>query len=215
MATDSVIVDTPILTKMKKLILFVALFTSIGLFAAKNVESVNHKVQPKETLFRISLMYNSTVNDILEANPGLTAKTLAAGAVVKVPKDTKMRDPEFVATFLGEKPVFISISQIATQVKTNRPLPAKTTTSQEAAPAEKKAEAIKSAVTETPVQASISAQAKEDENPFLTPSEARTGPIADEQPIKEEKIAEPASADNGQIEDENPFMSPRERSPKK
>jgi LysM repeat protein len=175
---------------MKNTILLAVLFISFGLFAVKS-ETVNHRIQPKETLFRISLMYNSTVNDIVKANPGLNPKSISAGTTIKVPKDTKVRDAEFVQSFLSDKPViYTPISQIAKLISTEKP---------------KTAEAA-------PVTTDDNAQAS-NENPFLTPSEPRGGPIADEMPIVDTKLVQPASADNSTMEDdENPFMSPKPKS---
>lgn len=175
--------------KMKNIILLAVLFISFGLFAVKS-ETVNHRIQPKETLFRISLMYNSTVNDIIRANPGLNPKTITTGAMIKVPKDTKIRDAEFVASFLNDKPIiYTPISQIAKIISTEKP---------------KTAEA-------NPVMTKDDTQASSD-NPFLTPSEPRTIAAANEIPVSQE-AEQPASADNSAIEDdENPFMSPKGRS---
>ena len=178
------------MSKMKNIPLIAALFISIGLFASSAKETVNHRVEPKETLFKISLMYNSTVNDILEANPGLSPKTVHAGAVIKVPKDTKMRDAAFVETFLSDKLIFTPISKIATLIKVESTIPAKAG------------------------YVEISYTTEGDGNPFLTPSEPRSGPAADEQPVKKQRITEPATANkNADAEEENPFVTPKRKSP--
>jgi len=84
---------------MRKIIL-IALFFAMTRIYAGGIEIVNHLVRPHETVFRISLMYNSTVNDIVEANPGLKPNEVRSGMTIKVPKDTKQRDSVFVAAFL-------------------------------------------------------------------------------------------------------------------
>jgi LysM repeat protein len=185
------------MSNMKNIALIAALFISVGLFAATAKETVNHRVEPKETLFKISLMYNSTVNDIIQANPGLTPKTMHAGATIKVPKNTKIRDAAFVETFLTDKLVFTPINKIATLIKTESPVAAKAKT------------------VSTEPTASISSQTRAyDENPFLTPSEPRSGPAADEQPNKEQQIAQPATASgkDEEVEEENPFVTPKQKS---
>jgi len=70
---------------------------------AGDKEMVRHQIQPKENLFRISLQYNSTVADIVRANPGLKPDKVRSGTTIKVPKDTKIRDVAFVATFFTPK----------------------------------------------------------------------------------------------------------------
>jgi LysM repeat protein len=85
---------------MKNLILGAVLFFGIHTYAAQAKETVSHKVQSSETLFRISLLYNSTVSDITSANPDIDLKKLKAGTIIKVPKDTKVRDAAFVESLL-------------------------------------------------------------------------------------------------------------------
>lgn len=70
---------------------------------AGNKEMVRHRIQPKENLFRISLQYNSTVADIVRANPGLNPDKVRSGTTIKIPKDTKIRDVAFVAAFFKTK----------------------------------------------------------------------------------------------------------------
>jgi hypothetical protein len=90
---------------MKKLMFIAFLFAITESYASVGKEMAYHLVQPHENLFRISLIYNSTVEDIVGANPGLTADKVRSGAVIKVPKGTKMRDAAFVAALMhGKKP---------------------------------------------------------------------------------------------------------------
>ncbi len=93
-----------------------------GLFASGGKEIIDHRIEGKETLFRISLMYNSTVADILEANPRISPKHIHTGMVVKVPKNTKMRDPAFVASFLNGP---TAEPTAAVEEKIEKPVPAK------------------------------------------------------------------------------------------
>jgi len=59
------------------------LFLSVSALAQSNL--IEHTVQKGETLYRLSLKYGVTVEQIMQANPGLTAETLNAGSVVRIP----------------------------------------------------------------------------------------------------------------------------------
>ena len=87
---------------MKKLLSILLLSAFIKLSAATG-EIVTHKVQEGENLFRISLMYNSTIDDITAANPSTNLKAVKQGMTINVPKDTKVRDAAFVANILNNK----------------------------------------------------------------------------------------------------------------
>jgi LysM repeat protein len=87
---------------MKKLLLIVTIIASIQLQAQKMAK---HTVQRHDNLFRISLQYNSTADDIIKANPHINPQKLKTGTVLIVPKDTKIRDAAFVASLLDEKPL--------------------------------------------------------------------------------------------------------------
>ena len=53
--------------------------------APASVEYVRHTVQPKETIYRISLQYNTSVLDIMAANDFAEPQDLKADSVIKVP----------------------------------------------------------------------------------------------------------------------------------
>lgn len=53
--------------------------------SAGHVVMVDHKVEPKETIYRISLKYNASVLDIMAANDFEKPQDLKAGTVVRVP----------------------------------------------------------------------------------------------------------------------------------
>lgn len=44
-----------------------------------------HTIKPGETLYRLSVMYGVTTDEICEANPGLSASNFKAGGVVRIP----------------------------------------------------------------------------------------------------------------------------------
>ncbi|MDR0745330.1 MAG: LysM peptidoglycan-binding domain-containing protein [Mediterranea sp.] len=46
---------------------------------------VFHTIQPGETLYKLSGMYNVSVKDICDENPGLSAETFIAGQVIRIP----------------------------------------------------------------------------------------------------------------------------------
>ena len=211
---------------MKQVILFVALLGWVGTFAAK-AETVSHKIQPRETLFRISLMYNSTVQDIEKANPGIDARHISYGKVIQVPKNTKMRDPEFVASFLNgnhynEAPVEQVASKITTTTDRSKPADRPRQVSmpvaqqalkpavQEDKPAiATKSEALKSVAESRPVAAArtvVQANFSGDENPFLTPTDPKPSATAEEQGETNESVAK-----TGDEEDENPFTTPAKK----
>ena len=144
---------------MKRITLLLSLLISIGFSASAAKEIIRHRIEPKETLFRIALMYNSTVNDIVKANPGMNPKSISSGTVIKVPKDTKIRDAEFVESFLNGKPEFPPISQVATLITREKP--------------------FENHIANNTTSARSSQPRKEDDNPFLTPAEPRTGPASD------------------------------------
>jgi hypothetical protein len=90
---------------MRKFVFAAFFFAATGMYASADREIVDHLVQPRENIFRISLIYNSTIEDIVKANPGLIADKVKSGTTIKVPKDTKMRDAAFVAALMhGKKP---------------------------------------------------------------------------------------------------------------
>lgn len=60
---------------------FAAFVAVSGAFGQANV----HVVKQGETLYRLSVIYGVTVEQILNANPGLTAQSLQAGSSVKIP----------------------------------------------------------------------------------------------------------------------------------
>ncbi|GHV58478.1 peptidase M23 [Bacteroidia bacterium] len=46
---------------------------------------IYHTIQPKETLYSVSRMYQMKGEDIIEANPGLSIETFSAGHVIRIP----------------------------------------------------------------------------------------------------------------------------------
>lgn len=46
---------------------------------------IYHTIQPKETLYRLTTIYNVTGEDILKANPGLSVNTFNAGKTIRIP----------------------------------------------------------------------------------------------------------------------------------
>lgn len=52
-----------------------------------------HLVELGDNLFRIAQLYNSTVEDIWDANPAVMDKTIIPGQVIKVPKNSKVVAP--------------------------------------------------------------------------------------------------------------------------
>lgn len=44
-----------------------------------------HTIQPKETLYSLSLKYNATAQHIINANPGLSASTFTIGKTIRIP----------------------------------------------------------------------------------------------------------------------------------
>ncbi len=45
----------------------------------------NHKIEPKQTLYSLALIYNVSVDDILSANPGLTQNNIKTGKIIQIP----------------------------------------------------------------------------------------------------------------------------------
>ena len=141
---------------MKNLILGAGLFLGIHTYAAQAKDTVSHKVQSSETLFRISLLYNSTVSDITSANPNIDLKKLKAGTILKVPKDTKVRDAALVESLLKG-----GINQTTT------------TGTAKTEPQPVKKDKPKSTETSSPATADANTDIA-DENPFITPVKKRT-----------------------------------------
>ncbi len=216
---------------MKQILLLASLLGTMGVFAAKDAGVVSHKIQQHETLFRISLMYNSTVGDIQKANPGVDAKHIRDGAVIKVPKNTKMRDPEFVASFLNENhyneaPVEQVAAKITVTTAKSAPAerprqismpvqqPAPKTDIREEKPANgAKAEPAKpadepgSAAHRPAIAPASSGNFNGEENPFITPSDPRPSAAAEEQHAK----ADTDRNKTDDMEDENPFVTPKQK----
>lgn len=46
---------------------------------------IYHTIQPRETLYRLTVIYNITAEDILKANPGLSTSTFNAGKTIRIP----------------------------------------------------------------------------------------------------------------------------------
>lgn len=56
---------------------------------ADNKSYVFHSIQPKETLYSVSKLYNMSIEDILDANKDLTSENFKIGRVIKVPTVSK------------------------------------------------------------------------------------------------------------------------------
>jgi len=70
--------------KTVKRLLFLVMMMMCGIIVNAQSQVVNHEVQSGETLYSISRQHNVTVDDILNANPGLT-DAIMAGQTIKVP----------------------------------------------------------------------------------------------------------------------------------
>jgi LysM repeat protein len=74
-----------------KQILFFLLLGSVSITVSKAQESnikqnpVFHTIQPGETLYRLSGIYNVSVKEICDENPGLSVETFRAGQVIRIP----------------------------------------------------------------------------------------------------------------------------------
>ena len=55
----------------------------------KDKDVKKHTIKPGETLFRLSKMYNVTIDEICAANPGLSINNFRAGEVVVIPSENK------------------------------------------------------------------------------------------------------------------------------
>lgn len=62
-----------------------ALFFSFLFAVATSFAQTYHDVKPGETLYYISKTYGTTVEDIVRANPGLSAQSLRAGSKIVIP----------------------------------------------------------------------------------------------------------------------------------
>ena len=85
---------------MKKLILLTIAAGCISFYAAANKKTVEHVVKPVENLYRIAQVHNTTVEDILKANPGLDPLKLKVGTCLNVPDNT-----EASAGIVSQKPI--------------------------------------------------------------------------------------------------------------
>ncbi|MBR1889271.1 MAG: LysM peptidoglycan-binding domain-containing protein [Alloprevotella sp.] len=73
------------------------LFGSSDLFA----QNASHTVQKGETLYRISIQYSTTVDAILQLNPGITPETLQEGQTLRLPnKQTVATTQKHIAVIL-------------------------------------------------------------------------------------------------------------------
>lgn len=88
---------------MRKVLFLAFILATLHMSASGRIEIIHHLVKPHENLFRISLVYNSTVYDIVKANPGLKPDFVRSGATIKVPAGTKVRDAAFVEALLSGK----------------------------------------------------------------------------------------------------------------
>lgn len=54
-----------------------------------NVDYILHSVQPNETLYSVSKKYNVSVEDIMNANSGLSINNFRIGTAIRIPKSTR------------------------------------------------------------------------------------------------------------------------------
>jgi len=66
-------------------VLFLFVFALVGLSAFAQTGTRTHVVKSGETLYRISKTYGVSMEDIVAANPGLTAEGLKVGATLNLP----------------------------------------------------------------------------------------------------------------------------------
>jgi hypothetical protein len=206
---------------MKKFLLLLTLSASIQIFAAGDKDIVHYKVIKHDNIFRISLVYNSTQEDIMAANPGVDPHRLIPGSILEVPQNTKIRDAAFVMAMLNghmpvatEAPVAVAKEAVKEPVKeavkeVTKPQPAAVQTPKMEQPSPKMEEEKPFAVPMT-----------EDENPFVAPAtkKAEAPAIApeteDENPFstavtKKVQVSTPAEAPA--TGDENPFVVPAKK----
>lgn len=65
----------------------------------KNVtstEEIFHTIQPGESLYRLSVIYNVSTKAITDENPGLSAENFKAGEVVRIPSPDKRAEEEAI-----------------------------------------------------------------------------------------------------------------------
>jgi len=81
---------------MRMSLLLIALTTSLAALAVDDSVSVEvvdgktfilHRIEQGETLYRLSILYSVSVQQILEANPDLDAGVYQVGLVIRVPSD--------------------------------------------------------------------------------------------------------------------------------
>ena len=81
-----------------------ALFMLLMLFALTSgaqTQPITHTIQPGETLYRLSLKYEVSVNAICQANPGLSADNFKAGAVIRIPSKAEASQMQSSVTSEG------------------------------------------------------------------------------------------------------------------
>lgn len=103
------------LSTLKRVMCSALLVSLFPLTATAQTAKGEHTVQSGETLYHISKVYGTTIEDILTLNPGLTAATLKTGAVIKIPAVTK----KSAATTTTTKPA----AQTQTEVRAALLLP--------------------------------------------------------------------------------------------
>lgn len=82
-----------------------------------NKNIIYHTIQKGETLYRLSLKYNTTIENILSLNPGLSPSSYKANEVIKILPDiansgnTNKPSVEFIAHNVSKKESFESIAK--------------------------------------------------------------------------------------------------------
>ena len=141
---------------MRKYILIPLLLSVVTcIYASAAGEIVKHVIQPNETVFHLSLVYNSTVADIVHVNPGMVAEKIRSGSTIKIPQNTKIRDAAFVEAIFRKKTIRIYKPQ-----QLPDPTPAQVSQQQQ----KPKDAAIAQAPQDT----------QEDENPFVAPRKKKS-----------------------------------------
>lgn len=99
-------------TNFYRIALFLALFWTLGLFAnpldsigveVKNGKKyIQHKIEPKETLYRLSRIYKVDVNEIKNENPSIESE-FKEGKIVLIPLKTTTNNPTPVNNNVSEE----------------------------------------------------------------------------------------------------------------
>ena len=73
---------------MKKLLLFILLFTTIQIYALQNLY-MKHTIAKGETIYSLTKMYEVSIEDIKKVNPGININSIKIGETINIPLKTK------------------------------------------------------------------------------------------------------------------------------